>query len=1019
MGGGGLGQQLSSGGCLSEPHQLTLLAGALELVSDAVVATDDGRQVTYWGPGAERLYGIPAPAALARPLTAAYRERWLFPEQSRMANAALERDGHWRGEVLHVLSDGREVRVDSRVRLLQDPKGGRFGMLSVSRAAAAPPSVARARAGAFLELIEAGCALCRVVFEGERPADLIIEEVNDAFEAHTGLRRDEVLGRRSAELFAGRGWSNDEVLQILLGAAKTGAAQRFVTSVGALGRWCSGEVHRLEPGSLALILRDWHALKEAQRRERECEERFRAAAELFPGPVLVFDARGRVRYANREGLAHPGLSEPNRAVAQTSSRGLPHPPPPLAPHLERAFATGDAQHCEFPSAAGDLAVAIAPLLDEGGAAREAVAVMLEASGRLRAENAARRAAREARRRSAELDAVFDALDEAILVFDASGAVAAANAAARDLLGRDLVGQDAAAWEEICRRVDMRHLGSPHSGADELPSSRALRGYSVRGEVWRCSHPTGTERALEVCAVPLEVDGRRVGSVVALHDVTERQRAENALRQSELLFRTLAENLPDGVARFDRAGRYLYANPAQRRAGNLPADFAGRSDAEMGLAGEPLEILRALSEEVLATGRSAAADFAERAADGVRHWEVRIVPELGPDKQVRSMLTVSRDVTDSKRAEEALRAANDRLELADQRKNAFLAVLSHELRNPLEPIRNSVYVLAHSPPVSDPAQRARRIIERQVIHLTCLVDDLLDVTRIARGKLRLVRQPLDLNQLVRRVAEDQRSVLARGGVELGLEIGDEALRVRGDATRLAQVVANLLQNAAKFTPRGGRATVAVVREQPGVASIRVRDDGAGIAPEAQTHLFEPFVQLEHTLESSRSGLGLGLALVKGLVEQHGGDVQAQSAGLGKGTEFIVRLPLTAEEPRGPRRVLLVDGDEEAAQSLREALECDDHEVEVAATGAQAIEKARAFRPHAVLCDLRLPGMDGCEVARALRQDPELQGLLLISLSGQATEADVERAKRAGFDRHVAKPPDPRALEEALALIPEHH
>ncbi|MBI5500704.1 MAG: response regulator [Deltaproteobacteria bacterium] len=379
------------------------------------------------------------------------------------------------------------------------------------------------------------------------------------------------------------------------------------------------------------------------------------------------------------------------------------------------------------------------------------------------------------------------------------------------------------------------------------------------------------------------------------------------------------------------------------------------------------------------------------------------------------LDVAHDV--QRRAEEALREA-------DRRKTEFLAVLSHELRNPLAPIRNGIYILRRAPAGGEQARRALDVIDRQATHLTRLVEDLLDVTRIARGKVRLKPERLDLSALVRRTVDDHRASLAGRGVALVVAIPATATVVSGDPTRLAQVVGNLLHNAAKFTPPGGSVAVSLAVEDGREAVVRVRDTGVGIAPDVLPHLFQPFMQADATLDRSSGGLGLGLALVRGLVELHGGSSTAASEGPGRGAEFCVHLPLepgsAAACPPGEgapaatarRRVLLIDDVPDAVESLRDALAIVGHEVEIAFDGPGGIAKARSFRPDAVLCDIGLPGMDGYEVARAMRAEPELHGVLLVALTGYASVEDAARALESGFDCHLAKPPDMAEIDRLL-------
>jgi PAS domain S-box-containing protein len=374
-----------------------------------------------------------------------------------------------------------------------------------------------------------------------------------------------------------------------------------------------------------------------------------------------------------------------------------------------------------------------------------------------------------------------------------------------------------------------------------------------------------------------------------------------------------------------------------------------------------------------------------------------------------------DVTERKREEEALREA-------DRRKSQFLAVLSHELRNPLAPIRNSLFLLKRAAPGSEQAEWAMQVIERQTQHLTRLVDDLLDTTRISHGKIELHRKALDLRKVVRQTCADHRSLFEQRGVGLLLEeLGP--VWVHADETRIAQVIGNLLQNALKFTPRGGKALVAVGTDR-GDAMVRVRDSGVGMEP-AQVHtMFQPFAQADSSLAHPHGGLGLGLALAKGLMELHGGSITGRSEGLGRGCEFTIRLPVgeprsagtagrtPAQAARRGGLVLLIEDNPDAAQTLAEVLEVSGYEVQVVLDGRAGIASARAHAPDVVLCDIGLPDVDGYEVARTLRADDALRSIRLIALTGYAQPEDCARAMEAGFDAHLAKP---ASIDELLALV----
>ncbi len=403
-----------------------------------------------------------------------------------------------------------------------------------------------------------------------------------------------------------------------------------------------------------------------------------------------------------------------------------------------------------------------------------------------------------------------------------------------------------------------------------------------------------------------------------------------------------------------------------------------------------------------------------------------MPDRDEREQVIGWIGSMIDVTERRKTQEALRVANAQLIEADRRKTEFLAMLSHELRNPLTPIRNSLYILAHTVPGSEQARHAQTVIDRQVTHLARLVDDLLDVMRLSRGKTHLQLERLDVTDVVSHTAEDYRAAFANNGLELEVRVAAGPIWIKGDRVRVAQVIGNLLNNAAKFTERGGNAAISVeedVRFRQVV--IRVWDTGAGIAPEILPKLFEPFVQADSSLDRSRGGLGLGLALVKGLVQMHDGAVSVASQGLGKGAEFTVRLPLemgTGSAGTGARgvlagapsrRVLVIDDNVDAAESLRDVLELGGHGVDVAYTAEDGITRAREFKPEVVLCDIGLPGMDGYEVARVMRADPAFQTTMLVALTGYAAPEDIHRSREAGFHYHLAKPPPYKEIDRILA------
>jgi signal transduction histidine kinase/ActR/RegA family two-component response regulator len=385
-------------------------------------------------------------------------------------------------------------------------------------------------------------------------------------------------------------------------------------------------------------------------------------------------------------------------------------------------------------------------------------------------------------------------------------------------------------------------------------------------------------------------------------------------------------------------------------------------------------------------------------------------------KVRGAVSVLVDVSEQKRAEAALRKA-------DRRKDEFLATLAHELRNPLAPIRNALHVLRADAAAEDDRRKARDMIERQVQQMVRLIDDLLDVSRITSGKMRLRLERVDLADVVRTAVDTSRPLIEAHGHQLAVTLPAEPCALHADPTRLAQVFSNLLNNAAKYTEPGGHIWLTAQRED-GVVAVRVKDSGIGIAAEQLPYIFEMFSQVTPALERSQEGLGIGLSLARGLVQMHGGTIAASSDGVGKGTEFMVRLQVAdgdaidrsaaAPAPSTPmanRRVLVVDDNVDGCVSLTTLLGLLGYQTRAAHDGLEAVGEALAFRPDAVVLDIGLPRMNGYDAARQIRRDQP--DVTLIAVTGWGQEEDRRRALEAGFDHHLTKPVDPAALLRLLA------
>lgn len=527
--------------------------------------------------------------------------------------------------------------------------------------------------------------------------------------------------------------------------------------------------------------------------------------------------------------------------------------------------------------------------------------------------------------------------------------------------------------------------------------------------------------------------------------TPRGEQPTRLEASEERFRLLVESVVDyAIFILDPNGIVTTWNPgAERLKGYRAEEILGQhfsvfytpEDRERGHPAEVLERAASLGHHVEEGWRVR--------KDGTRFWASLAVTALrNPDGSLNGFAKVTRDLTERKLAEEELRRAHDDLdrrvaertaELArrteelhrrDREKDEFVAMLAHELRNPLAPILNASQVLLARGAEDPVIRRQQQIIDRQARHMGRLLDDLLDVSRITRGKIELRRQIMDLGAAVSEAVESARSLIERRAHRLEVAVPETPVPVSADPTRLHQVIGNLLNNAAKFTDPGGRISVTVRRDgETGIVSVE--DTGIGIDPETLPHIFELFAQGDRSLERAELGLGIGLTMVRRLVELHGGTVQAFSEGIGKGSRFEVRWPLGSHhhsESAGPRqpvnergaaaRVLIIDDNQDAADTLADLVGLWGYEACVAYNGPSALDVARDHRPDFVILDIGMPAMDGFEVARRLRALPGFGGVVLTALTGYGQNNDRSRATDAGFDHHLTKPVDPEELRKLL-------
>ena len=563
--------------------------------------------------------------------------------------------------------------------------------------------------------------------------------------------------------------------------------------------------------------------------------------------------------------------------------------------------------------------------------------------------------------------------------------------------------------------------------DEEASQAAFRELRekrfIRYEDLPLESKKGQRREVEVVANLYEEAGQTVIQA-NIRDITERKRMEAALEDSETRYRRLFETAQDAILILDEpTGKIFDANPfIKEMLGYSQAELVGKQLWQIGLFRD-VEENKAAFQELQAQGYIRYENLPLKTKDG-RKVEVEFVSNVYQVNHHEVIQCNIRDITERSRLERQTHEQAEALAELHQRKDEFLAMLSHELRNPLSAIFNALHILRLQDTENPIQQKAKIVMERQVGQLAHLIDDLLEVSRVITGRIQLHQERLEMRGIVERAIESARPLIDRCKHELSVSLPAEPIWLQGDPTRLEQVVVNLLNNAAKYTDEGGHIRL-TVQQEGGEVVLRVRDTGVGIAPELLPRIFDLFTQADRTLDRSQGGLGIGLSLVQKLVELHGGTVEAHSAGLGQGSEFIVRLPAlsparesiapieTAKQPAQTSRVLVVDDNMDVADMLVMMLQMFGHEVQAAYSGQTALETAVEYQPDFVLLDIGLPDMNGYEVARRLRQQPQTKDVRLIAMTGYGQDSDRQLSQEAGFDLHLVKPVDPKKLQDLLA------
>jgi PAS domain S-box-containing protein len=618
------------------------------------------------------------------------------------------------------------------------------------------------------------------------------------------------------------------------------------------------------------------------------------------------------------------------------------------------------------------------------------------------------------RQRESLRITLDSIGDAVIATDAEGRITSVNPVAAALTGWTQAEAVGRPFQEVFHIVSER---TRQRTAD--PIKRVL----AEGRVVGLDNHSlliarnGTERPIDDSASPIkDAEGTILGVVLIFRDISERRRAERTRARLAAIIESSEDAIfskePNGtITSWNRGAEQLYGYSAE--------EIIGKSVALLYPPDHPHEF--PLIMERLQRGERIEHFETIRIRKNGQRFEasVNISPLKDESGQVIGASDITRDISERKRLEQELREA-------DRRKDEFLAILAHELRNSLAPIRNALQIMRLAGDNKAALEKAATVMERQLLQMTRLIDDLMDVNRITRHKLKLHQERVDLETVLRNAVETSRPFIQAAGHELTVTLPDEPIYVDADVARLGQVFSNLLNNAAKYTEHRGRIWVTVEREGD-QAVVRVKDTGVGISAEHLPHIFEMFSQVERSLERSQGGLGIGLNLAKRLTEMHGGTIEVHSEGQNKGSEFIVRLPQAsvppaqplptaaeAESPAETRRckVLIVDDDEDTVTSLSIMLRILGHDVHSAGDGLQAIESVKSFQPDVVLLDISLPKLNGYEVARRIRQEPWGKDVKLVAMTGWGQEEDKRRSLQAGFDHHLTKPMEPAVLEALL-------
>lgn len=923
-------------------------------INDAVIVFDDDRHIIYINTAAAQQYGLTASEAYGRCVTELFRHHWLHPGDEAMMMAALCETGRWQGETIHVKRNGEAIWVESSVSRLHAGSATHSGLLlalnrDITEHKLAEENLRRLNR-TLHALSRSGRALIHATDETAYLQEICRIIVEDCGHA-----------------------------MVWVGFAEQDEA-KTVRPVASAG---------FEEGYLDLLHISW------------------ADTERGSGPTGMAIRTGQVCQCRNM------LTDPQFVPwpAETVKRGYSSSavfPLQADGRVFGALALYSQEPAGFADAEVQLLTELADNFAYGITTLRLRAAHTESERSLRESEQRMRLASEATSVGIwEWNIITNRISWDAQMFRIYGFAPTANEFIQYSTWREAVlPEDLFRQEEVMQET-IRQRGH---------STREFR--ILRADDGECRHIQAVE------TVRTNAGGQVEWLVGTNLDITEYKQAEEYLKKSSAQLKTFINHSPISMAMFDRnmdylatSGRWLddygrgYADLIGRNHYRVHPDMPDQWKAihQQGLAGFTLK-----NDEDLWIRK-----------DGKKHWlRWAVVPWMDEKDAIGGIIISSEDITDHKLYEAQLAEQAQQLRENDRRKDEFLAMLAHELRNPLAPIRNAVEIQKHANMDPSRITWCTDMIDRQIRHLTGLVDDLLDVSRISRGLVELKKETLEIRDFIQPAVETNQPLIDARRQKFNLALPSEPLWIEGDRIRLAQVMSNLINNAAKYSREGDWIGLTAESSDDNIC-IRVTDNGCGIDPAELPSLFDLFYQADRNLDRSQGGLGIGLSLVRRLVEKHGGDVRAFSVGPGQGSEFTVRLPkLIFPEPAaacasalsapncGKLRILVVDDNRDAAESLALLLELEGHLVHTANDGPAALEMARAERADVILLDIGLPGMDGYSVAQALRLCSELERPLLIALTGYGQLEDREKSFAAGFDEHLVKPIDYETLRKSL-------